>query len=131
MSCVGRRGGGEAKTIHGGEMKKWRQYKKDAHKGMCMNGTEENKRRYKSMRNKVKKAVCEEMRDKADEALTELQNYPNGMFRLVRGLMTDSNEVEGGRCMRGSGGKLCFREKERGKVWMDYMERIMMWKETQ
>ena len=27
--------------------------------------------------------------------------------------------------MRGSDGKLCFSEKERGKVWKDYMERIM------
>ena len=27
--------------------------------------------------------------------------------------------------MRGSDGKLCFSEKERDKVWKDYMERIM------
>ena len=27
--------------------------------------------------------------------------------------------------MRGGDGKLCFSEKERGKVWKDYMERIM------
>ena len=47
------------------------------------------------------------------------------MFRLVRGLKTNSKEVEGGRCMRGSDGMLCFSEKERGKVWKDYMERIM------
>ena len=46
------------------------------------------------------------------------------MFRLVKRLKTDSKEVEGGRCMRGSDGKLCFSEKERGKVWKDYMERI-------
>ena len=26
--------------------------------------------------------------------------------------------------MRGSDGKLCFSEKERGKVWKDYMKRI-------
>ena len=25
----------------------------------------------------------------------------------------------------GSDGKLCLSEKERGKVWKDYMERIM------
>ena len=47
------------------------------------------------------------------------------MFSLVKGLKTDSREVEGGRCMRGSDGKLCFSEKERGNVWKDYMERIM------
>ena len=31
--------------------------KKDAHKAMCQNSTEENKRRYKSMKNKAKKSV--------------------------------------------------------------------------
>ena len=54
------------------------------------------------------------MKVKAEEALTELQDYPYGMFRLVKGLKTDSKEVEGGRCIRESVGKLCFSEKERG-----------------
>ena len=44
---------------------------------------------------------------------------------LVKGLKTDSKKVEGGRCMRGSDGKLCFNEKERGKVRKDYVEMIM------
>ena len=47
------------------------------------------------------------------------------MLRLVKGLKTDSKEVEGGSCIRGSDGKLCFSEKERGKVWKDYTEQIM------
>ena len=47
------------------------------------------------------------------------------MLRPVKGLKTYSKESEGGRCMRGNDGKLCFSEKERGKVWKDYMERIM------
>ena len=42
------------------------------------------------------------------------------MFRLVEGLMTDNREVDGG-----SDGKLCFSEKERDKVWKDYLERFM------
>ena len=77
------------------------------------------------MKNKANKAVSKAMREKAEEALTELQNSQNGMLMLVRGLKTDSKEVEGGRCMRGSDGKLCFSEKERGKVWKDYMESFM------
>ena len=47
------------------------------------------------------------------------------MFRLVKGLKTDSKEVEGGRCMRGSYGKLCFSEKKISKFWKDYMEVIL------
>ena len=44
---------------------------------------------------------------------------------LVKGLKTDSKEVEGGRCIKLSDGKLCFSENERGKVLKDYMERIV------
>ena len=43
----------------------------------------------------------------------------------LRGLKTDSNEVDEGRCMSGSDGKLCFSEKERGTIWKDYVEWIM------
>ena len=77
------------------------------------------------MQNIANKAVSKAMRGKAEEAIAELQNCPNGIFRLVKGLKTDSKEVEGGRCVRGSDEKLCFSEKERGKVWKDYVERIM------
>ena len=65
------------------------------------------------------------MRAMAEDALTELQNCPYGMLKLVKGLNANITEVEGGRCMKGSDGKLCLREKERGKVWKDYMKRII------
>ena len=64
------------------------------------------------------------MIDKAEEALTELRNCPDGMFRLVQGLMINS-KVDGGIYIRGSDGMLCFSEMERGKDWKDYMEGIM------
>ena len=69
------------------------------------------------MRNK---AVEKAMMEKAEEVFTELESCSNGIFRLVIGLKTDCREVEGG-----SYGKLCFSEKERDKVWKDYMEMIM------
>ena len=62
------------------------------------------------------KAASKATSEKAGEVFTGLQEYPYGMFRLVKGLKTDSKEVEGGRCMGGSDGKLGFSEKERGKV---------------
>ena len=57
-------------------MVKWRDEgvflgKKDVHMAMCQNNTEENKRRYKSMKNKAKKAVSIAMREKVEEVLTE------------------------------------------------------------
>ena len=99
--------------------------KKESHKAICKNSTEEKKRRYKSMKNKADKAVLKAMRETAEEALSELQNCQNLMLRQVKGLKTDSKEVEGRRCMRGSDGKLCFSEKERRIVWKHYTERIM------
>ena len=85
-----------------------------------MGTVQENTRRHKSLKNKTEKAVSKAMRENAEEALTELQNCQYGMFRLVKGLKTDSKQVEGG-----SDGNLCFSEKERGNVLKDYMERIM------
>ena len=60
----------------------------------------------------------------AEEALTDLRHCENGMLGLIKGLRIDSKEVEGGRCVRGSNGKLCFSENERCKVGKDYMKRI-------
>ena len=89
---------------------------------MCQENTEENKWRNKGTKNKVMNAVSKAMREKAEEVLTELQNCPNGMFGLVKVSKTGRKEDEGGRCMRGNDGKLCSGEKERCKVWKDYMK---------
>ena len=58
--------------------------KKDAHKTMCWNSAEENKRRCKSMKNRAKKAVSKAMREKVEDTLIEFKNCPNGMLRLVK-----------------------------------------------
>ena len=55
---VERRGGGSFKE-------------ENAHKAMCQDNTEENKRMYKSIKNKAKKAVLIAMRNKAENVLTE------------------------------------------------------------
>ena len=47
--------------------------KNEAHKAMCKNSTDENKRGYKSMKNKANKAASQAMREKAEEAPTELK----------------------------------------------------------
>ena len=52
------------------EMKEAVSRKKDAHKAMCQNNTE-NTRRYKGMKNKAAKAFTKAMRWKVKEALTE------------------------------------------------------------
>ena len=57
--------------------------KKEAHKAMSINRTDENKRRHKGMKNKANKPVSKATREKAEEVLTELQYV---MFRLVKGM---------------------------------------------
>ena len=57
---------GEAKDTHGGEMKReGGNVKKDAHKAMHKNSTEENKNRHNIMKNKAQKAVLKELREKS------------------------------------------------------------------
>ena len=70
------RGGGEVKEIHGGGMKMCRmQFQERKKHTMCQDGTEENKRLYKSIRNKANKAVSKAERETV-KALTELQSCP-------------------------------------------------------
>ena len=71
-----------------------------------------------------KKVVSKAMREKSEKGLTGLKNCQNGMFRLVSVLMIDSKDVEGGSCLKGIDGKVCFSEKERGKIRKDYMEMV-------
>ena len=97
----------------------------DAHRAICLDNAEWNKRRYEGMKNKALKIISKVMREKVKEALAEFKNCKNWVLRLVRGLQTDSKGVEGGRCMRGMDGKLCFSEEEGGEIWKDYVERIM------
>ena len=85
----------------------------------------ENKYKNNSMKNKANKTVSKTMIEKAEVAFTEMKNCHNGMSTQVKGLKIDSKKVEGGRYMRASDGKLCFDEKERGKVCKEYMDRIM------
>ena len=99
--------------------------KKDAHWEMRKNRTEENKARYVRMRNRAKRAVAKVMREEAVQELKELDKSPNEVFKLVKAMKRDGKDAEGGRCMRGSDGRLSFSEKDRGRVWKEHMEKIM------
>ena len=99
--------------------------KKAAHKEMCKNRTEENKARYVRMRNRAKRAVAKAMKEEAVQELKELDKSPNEVFKFVKSMKKDGKDVEGGRCMRGSDGRLSFSEKDRGRVWKEHMEKIM------
>ena len=84
--------------------------KKDSHKEMCKSGTEANTARYKNMNNRAKKVVATAMKEAAEQELRELSEHPNKVFKLVKSMKKDGKDVEGGRCMRGSNGRLNFNE---------------------
>ena len=91
--------------------------RKDAHNEMCKSWTEANKARYKNMKNWAKKVVMKAMKEAAERELRELSEHPNKLFKLVKSMKKNGKDVEGGRCMRGSEGRLNFSDIDRGKVW--------------
>ena len=54
------------------------------------------------------------MKKAAERGLRELSEHPNKVFKLVKSMKTYGKDVEGGRYMRGSDGRLNFSEKDRG-----------------
>ena len=57
--------------------------------------------------------------------LTDFGKLTRGIFGLVTVLKVDSEEVDGGRCVRGRDGTLCFNAKDRGRACSVNIERIM------
>ena len=80
--------------------------KKEASKEMCKCETETNKARSKNMKNRAKKVVSKAMKAAAKRELGELSKHPNRVFKLVKSMKKDGKDVEGGRCIRGSDGRL-------------------------
>ena len=116
IKYVGRKKGGEIKGTHGGRMRtrrkryQERRIRRCVHKEMCKSGTEANKTRYKNMKNRTKKIVAKAMKEAVERELRELSDHPNKVFRLVKSMKKDEKDVEGGRCMRNSDGRLNFSE---------------------
>ena len=55
--------------------------------------------------------MAECVQQKAERELRELSEHPNMVFKLVKSMKKDVKNVEIGRCMRGSEGRLSFSEK--------------------
>ena len=96
-------------------MKEVIQQKKVAYKKMCKNRSEENKAKYKNIKNRTKKVVANSMRNEVEKELTKLNKKPNNIFTLVKFIKKDGKDIEGGICMRGNDGRLGFSEKNMEK----------------
>ena len=99
--------------------------KKKAFNTWCKNRSPENKNNYRKARNQTKEVVAKAMKQAAEEEMKVLCDRPNEVFKLVKFMRKNGKDVNGGGCMKDKDGKLVVSEKDRGKLWKDYMEKIM------
>ena len=92
---------------------------------MCENRSEENKARYKNIKNRTKKGIANSMRKEAEKELTKSKEKRKSIFTLVKFMKKDRKDIEGDRCMRGKNGRLGFSEKDRKRTWKSCMKEIM------
>ena len=81
-------------------MKEAVQQKKVAYKKIGKNRSDENKAKYKNIKNRTKKVVANSMWKEAEKELTKLNKKPNIIFTLVKFKKKDGKDIEAGRCMR-------------------------------
>ena len=65
------------------------------------------------------------MRQEAEEEINVLCTKPNDVFKLVKFMRKEGRDIDGGGCMKDKDGRLVVSEKDRGKSWKGYMEKIM------
>ena len=99
--------------------------KKEIFKELYKNQSEENKIKHRKQRNFTSKVIAKVMKRKSEKELESLHENPNNIFKLVRRLKKNRQDVEGGRCLRGKDGRLGFTENQRKKIWKDYIENVM------
>ena len=84
---------------------------------MCKNRSEENKDNYKREKNQTRKIVIRAMRREAEQEMNNLCDKPNNVFKLVKLLKKEGQDLSSGRCLRVTNGKFVFSEKDRKRVW--------------
>ena len=75
--------------------------KKAAFKELYRFPLEENKTKYKRIRNQTRKIVARVMRMEANQELNNLYQNSNSVFYFLGGMKKEEKDVEGGRCLRG------------------------------
>ena len=67
---------------------------------MCKNRLEENKARWKDIKNRTKKVVASYIRKEAEKELTKLnKKKTNNIFTLEKFMKKDGKDIERGRCI--------------------------------
>ena len=90
--------------------------KKAAFKELCRFPSEKNKTKYKRIRNQTRKIVARAKRREAIQKLNNLYQNSNSVFYFLRRMKKERKDVEGGRCLRDSDGRLGFITENREKI---------------
>ena len=99
--------------------------KKAAFKELSRFPSEENKTKYKRIRNQTRKIVARAMKMEANQELNNLYQNSNSVFYFLRRMKKEGKDVEGGRCLRGGDGPLGFSKEDRAKIRKEHMKKIM------
>ena len=98
--------------------------KKVALQELCRFPSQENKTKYKRIRNQTKKIVARAMKMEANQKLNNLYQKFNSIFYFLRRMKIEGKDVKVGRCLRERDGGLDFIE-DRAKISKEHMEKIM------
>ena len=85
----------------------------------------ENKSCYLSDKKKAKRAVAEAMKNEAVKDMEEIRNDRNVVFRRIRMMKKEANDLAGNNCIKDENGKIVFAKDGRKRVWKEHMEAIM------
>ena len=99
--------------------------KKAAFKELGRFPSEQNKTQSKCVRNQTRKIVAIAIRMEANQKLNNLYQNSNSVFYFLRRMKKEGKDLEGGRCIRGSNGRLGFIEEDRAKICKEHMKKIM------
>ena len=85
--------------------------RKEAFKTFCKTGLEERKISYGKMRNQTKKVIDKAMKTEAEKE-TDLPEKPSKIFKCVKLMKRDGKDVEGGKWVKGRGGRIGFSQED-------------------
>ena len=85
----------------------------------------ENKSCYLSDKKKAKRAVAEAMKNEAVKEMVEIRSDRNVVFRRMRMMKKEANNLAGNNCIKDENGNIVFDEDGRKRVWKEHMEAIV------
>ena len=65
------------------------------------------------------------MRREPEQEMNNLYDKPNSVFKCVKFLKKERQDVYGGQCLTGINGRFAFSEKDQKRVWKEHMEKAM------